>query len=419
MLHSSVSPQTLGFARLWVFGLWFWNVAGTPFADLALVPAENFTPHGVLRLIPDSLHATLLSPAFLRSFKLVLLWMLGLVALGFRPYRGLALLTSALLTLHAGMIQGFGPVTHGDIPLLLAAWVLAVFPAADAFALGRSPARLAAPEVYRAPLILLAILFTLFYAGVGVHRFGAGGLGIFTDESLIRVILLRSIEDAPHAGSAGLAVVNQPLASLALRLGYFVVTVFEVLSPLVLFSRRFRRAWLAVLVLFHFLTLVYMKIFFFWNLMLMPVVLLELDRFFAPRPSTQPGLPILFFDGECGLCNRFVRWLLRLDRNDIFRFASLQGETARARGVRPAVENPGDWSLVLLDEAGVHESSAATLRAIGRLGAGWNAALLLMFVPRSIREFVYRSVARNRYRWFGKVPSCELLGAREKRRLLP
>ena len=67
----------------------------------------------------------------------------------------------------------------------------------------------------------------------------------------------------------------------------------------------------------------------------------------------------------------------------------------------------------------IDQASDATLRAIGRLGAGWNAASLLLRLPHGMRDRIYRWVARNRYRWFGKVPVCALFSEFERRRLLP
>jgi len=117
---------------------------------------------------------------------------------------------------------------------------------------------------------------------------------------------------------------------------------------------------------------------------------------------------VLFFDGECGLCNRVVRGLLRLDRNGRLRFAPLQGPAAqrylRAHGLpthdfETLVYVP-DWSHnehpdFLLRTAGV----IAALRATGELGRAL-AAVLVLF-PATWRDAAYRVVGRWRYRIFG------------------
>jgi predicted DCC family thiol-disulfide oxidoreductase YuxK len=115
---------------------------------------------------------------------------------------------------------------------------------------------------------------------------------------------------------------------------------------------------------------------------------------------------VIYFDGVCGLCNRFVDFVLARDVKRRFRFAPLQGSTATRRfGAAGAV----DPATILLEEDGaVYERSTAALRIIARLGGIWKVAALLRLVPRPIRDAVYDWVARNRYAWFGKRDTCRL-----------
>jgi predicted DCC family thiol-disulfide oxidoreductase YuxK len=128
--------------------------------------------------------------------------------------------------------------------------------------------------------------------------------------------------------------------------------------------------------------------------------------------------PIIFFDGVCVVCNRFVDVVLRADRRNVFHFAPLQGETARALlPSRPS--HPAAWSLLYLDERGLHDESDAWLEVHRRLGGGWAFLGLLRIVPRWIRNPVYRVIARNRYRWFGRRRVCRVPTAAERDRFLP
>src|SRR2546422_3098542 len=109
----------------------------------------------------------------------------------------------------------------------------------------------------------------------------------------------------------------------------------------------------------------------------------------AGAPRTKPlQHPIIFFDGVCAMCNRFVDLILRADRRDLFRFAPLQGETARAL-LPPLAGDPREWSMIYLDERGVHEESDASLEVYRRLGGVWWLASLLRLVPRFIRTPAY------------------------------
>jgi predicted DCC family thiol-disulfide oxidoreductase YuxK len=128
--------------------------------------------------------------------------------------------------------------------------------------------------------------------------------------------------------------------------------------------------------------------------------------------------PIIFFDGVCGMCNRFVDVVLRADRHGTFRFAPLQGETASQR--LPALpEDPTEWSLVYLDERGIHDQSDASLEIYRRLGGAWWLLSLLRLVPRAVRNALYPVIARNRYRWFGRRSTCRVPGPAERERFLP
>lgn len=126
---------------------------------------------------------------------------------------------------------------------------------------------------------------------------------------------------------------------------------------------------------------------------------------------------IIFFDGVCGLCNRFVDRLLRIDDEGRFLFAPLQGNTARERlpsGLADALS-----SVVYLRNGQVLTRSDAALRILIDLG-GWRTVHRVWFIfPRVLRDAVYDWVARNRYRWFGKHDTCRLPTPEERERFLP
>ena len=124
------------------------------------------------------------------------------------------------------------------------------------------------------------------------------------------------------------------------------------------------------------------------------------------------GQPIIYFDGYCGLCNGFVDFVMARDQVRRFRFAPLQGSTARARFGDPGNVDP---TTILLEEEGtVLERSTAALRIITGLGGGWRLAGVLRLIPRFIRDAVYDWVARNRYGWFGTRDTCRLPTAGER-----
>jgi predicted DCC family thiol-disulfide oxidoreductase YuxK len=137
-----------------------------------------------------------------------------------------------------------------------------------------------------------------------------------------------------------------------------------------------------------------------------------------PPPSAPPSFPIAFFDGECLLCNGFVDVLIKVDRRGRIRLAPLQGATARAY-LPPLPADPELWSIFYLDAQGIYSQSDAVLQICRALGGGWALLSYLRIVPRGIRNSLYRWVARNRYRWFGKRDTCRMPTAADRDRFLP
>jgi predicted DCC family thiol-disulfide oxidoreductase YuxK len=148
--------------------------------------------------------------------------------------------------------------------------------------------------------------------------------------------------------------------------------------------------------------------------------------------------PVLLYDGVCGLCNRFVQFILRRDRMGVFRFASLQSEFAGAILARHGAD-ARDLDTVyvvvnceLADEHLLSRSDAVSF-IFRHMGAAefpsarpglrpgptqatlppgslfWRlSGILLQVIPRSLREWGYRLVARHRYRIFGRYDTCPI-----------
>ena len=129
-------------------------------------------------------------------------------------------------------------------------------------------------------------------------------------------------------------------------------------------------------------------------------------------PTPDPN-PVVLYDGVCGLCNRLVQFLLKRDKRDRFRFASLQSEFAQRLMTRHGVDpHDLDTVYVVKDHDQGNETllarSDAILYMLTELGGIWSLAEAGRLLPRGFRDAVYKIVARNRYRVFGKHESCML-----------
>jgi predicted DCC family thiol-disulfide oxidoreductase YuxK len=123
--------------------------------------------------------------------------------------------------------------------------------------------------------------------------------------------------------------------------------------------------------------------------------------------------PIVFYDGVCGLCNRLVQFLLKRDRHDHWRFASLQSEFAAALLKRHGLDSRDlDTVYLVLDYKQSNERvlarSDAIIYLLRQLGGVWSIASLGRVLPKWVRDGIYKIIAGNRYRFFGKYESCLL-----------
>lgn len=117
---------------------------------------------------------------------------------------------------------------------------------------------------------------------------------------------------------------------------------------------------------------------------------------------------IVVYDAHCLLCSGFTQFLLRHDRQGVLRFASMQGEIGRQLLAQAGV-NPDDVDTMLFVRDGhAWRESAAVLRILHVLGWPWRFAWAGWLIPVPLRDALYRCVARNRYRWFGRSDACIL-----------
>jgi len=135
------------------------------------------------------------------------------------------------------------------------------------------------------------------------------------------------------------------------------------------------------------------------------------------------GRHLLLYDGVCGLCDRFVRFVLARDHRGRFRFATLQGPVGRDL-VAAFGRDPDRLETVHVvvdyrsDAARVLNRSAAALFVLGQLGWPWRLASILRRVPAALRDRLYDRVAAHRYRLFGRHTSCPVPDPRYRDRFL-
>lgn len=128
--------------------------------------------------------------------------------------------------------------------------------------------------------------------------------------------------------------------------------------------------------------------------------------------------PVIVFDAQCVLCAANAQFVLRHDRRGHFRLASMQGEAGAALYRRFGIDPADPETIILVDGELALRDSDAVIAVWRGLGWPWRAAGALALVPRGLRDPVYRWVARNRYRLFGRRETCWMPTPAQRERIL-
>jgi predicted DCC family thiol-disulfide oxidoreductase YuxK len=127
---------------------------------------------------------------------------------------------------------------------------------------------------------------------------------------------------------------------------------------------------------------------------------------------------IIVFDGDCALCSGWVRFLLRHDREARYRFAAMQTPSGGTLLVAHGLDPDDPSSFLLLEGDCAWTDTDAIRRVVTGLGGVWRVAHVLAWIPKPLRDRIYRLVARNRYRWFGRNAQCFVPPPEQRARFL-
>ena len=118
---------------------------------------------------------------------------------------------------------------------------------------------------------------------------------------------------------------------------------------------------------------------------------------------------VIVFDGVCMLCSRWVDFVLRRDPHGRYKFAAMQTASGRALLIEHGIDPDDPLSFLLLEDKKGYTDTDAIVRVLRSFGPGWKfIALLVSSVPRFVRDPLYRWIARNRYRMFGRRAACRV-----------
>ncbi len=127
-----------------------------------------------------------------------------------------------------------------------------------------------------------------------------------------------------------------------------------------------------------------------------------------PKKDNTSAPPVILFDGVCKLCNRSVKFILRIDRQGRLKMAPLQSDYGLQVLERHGMKSGPLDSMMLLEGERLMVKSTAIIRISKYLGGLWPLCMIMLIIPRFIRDFLYGIIAKNRYQWFGRYDTCPL-----------
>lgn len=144
----------------------------------------------------------------------------------------------------------------------------------------------------------------------------------------------------------------------------------------------------------------------------------QIDSLPIPLAQTLIGKNLIVFDGTCIFCSAFFRFIVKHDRSQSFYFATAQSPLGQA--LYKALNLPlteFETNLVITNGV-IHQGLDAFAAAMAALPRPWRTVKLLRHLPNRVKNAIYKPIAHNRYRIFGRYDACLIPDAALKSRFL-
>lgn len=286
-------------------------------------------------------------------------------------------------------------------------------------ALAPSPKAFKDPKTGKTVMLQSAWTLRILQMTVVIQLFTAGTCKIIHGNWIEDPnVLWTQIQGLYRTHEAAFLIRNLPKEAWAYQM--YTALAFEALAPLVLIARPLRTFGLIWAMGFFFIILATMHLLTFFMLQMMAFMLLFVEeRHFCMKSKKRDDklkAPVLFFDGVCGLCNRWVDWVMRFDKHKNIKFSPLQSDYARSNLPEELTKDLN--TLVYVDGDRIYTKSSAVIRIIWETCGMWSPLLIFGFIPHMIRDFIYDRFKKYRYNFFGKKDACRLPAPEEKERFI-
>jgi len=127
---------------------------------------------------------------------------------------------------------------------------------------------------------------------------------------------------------------------------------------------------------------------------------------------------VILFDGVCKLCNGWAKFIIKYDKQYLFKLTSVQSVQGQALLKYFDMPTAQFDTMILIDNNMVYKKSTAFFEVIKHLPYRFRWIILFIIIPVPIRNWLYDRIALNRYQLFGKYNHCQILHDNDKNRFL-
>lgn len=135
-------------------------------------------------------------------------------------------------------------------------------------------------------------------------------------------------------------------------------------------------------------------------------------------PYITEGDKVVLFDGVCKLCSAWAKFLIKFDKQRVFKLATVQSHEGQAILKFYGLPTETFETMALIHGETLYMQSSAFLKVMKLLPFPWPLFSIFTLLPNTIRDWLYNRVASNRYALFGKYDTCLIPAADHESRFL-
>jgi len=277
IIHQNATRLSLDVLRIWIFGIWLYTTIKGQFQLIGYMPIYLFEPVGFfLRVLPESIWINLLNAELFNILYLILIC--SLICVVFKVfYIPSAVVSCLLLTFFQALVRSFGGVIHKQLAILYAAYLITLFAIFQGYyeKNGKKNTSAQMTNLYSIPYFAVLVCLLSAYSLMGIHRLLFMGDDIFQSNNLFYWFAMNTkLYSTEFPGDFLHFIFNHYWAQIMCKIGFVLVTFFEIFALFCLVSRSYRICFILYMGCFHIMTQFAMK-FIFWEHLLLFILLID------------------------------------------------------------------------------------------------------------------------------------------------